>query len=488
MKADSETIRRRQHGDVTNGGAARSLSRDQSAAARRTSPAARRWALLAAAIGFGVVQLDVTAVNVAIRPISTSMGGGLTGVQWVVNAYTLGLASLILSAGALGDRIGAKRVFVAGFALFTVASTACGLAPNLSVLIGARAIQGVGAAVLIPGSLTLLNHTYPGSAERRRAVGLWAACASVALSAGPLIGGVLIHASGWRAIFFINAPLGALGIVLTLRHAAETPRTPRRLDLPGQGLAIVALCALAAAMITGGQHGFTSPFVLVGTTVALLTGLAFVVVEARSREPMLPLSIFRSRTFTATTSIGLVVNIAFYGLIFVLSLYFQTVRGYSVLATGAAFAPTTAAVFVGNLVAGRITVIAGARRTLTGSALLMATSLAGLFAADQSAGFLAWVGELVALGFGLGVLVPTMTSTLLGSVEVTRSGIASGTLNTARQTGSVIGVALFGALCNGHLATGLRLSLALSIALSVVIVVLAAAIHRDKDSTERRVR
>jgi DHA2 family methylenomycin A resistance protein-like MFS transporter len=199
---------------------------------------------------------------------------------------------------------------------------------------------------------------------------------------------------------------------------------------------------------------------------------------------MLPLSMFRSRTFTATTSIGLVVNVAFYGLIFVLSLYFQTVRGYSVLATGAAFAPTTAAVFVGNLVAGRITTFAGARRTLTGSALLMAASLAGLLAANESAGFLAWVVELVALGFGLGVLVPTMTSTLLGSVEVTRSGIASGTLNTARQTGSVIGVALFGALCNGHLAAGLRLSLAMSIALSVVIVALAAAIHRDKDNVD----
>ena len=241
-------------------------------------------------------------------------------------------------------------------------------------------------------------------------------------------------------------------------------------------------------MITGGQHGLTSPFVLAGTAVALVTGLAFVVVEAHSREPMLPLSMFRSRTFTATTSIGLVVNVAFYGLIFVLSLYFHTVRGYSVLETGAAFAPTTAAVFAGNLVAGRIMAVAGARRALIGSALLMAASLAGLLAADRSPGFAAWVGELVALGFGLGVLVPTMTSTLLGSVEVTRSGIASGTLNTARQTGSVIGVALFGALCNGHLATGLRLSLALSIALSVLIIALAAAVHRDKDSTEGRVR
>ena len=215
----------------------------------------RRWALLAMALGFGVVQLDVTAVNVAIRPITAGFGGSVDGGQWVVNAYSLALASLLLSAGVLGDRVGAKRVFVAGFGLFTLASAACGLAPTLGVLIGARAVQGIGAAMLIPCSLTLLHHTYPNAVERGRAVGLWAACASIALSAGPLIGGVLIQVLDWRAIFYINAPLGLLGILLTLRYAAETPRTPRPLDFPGQALAIVALAALAAALIAGGRDG-----------------------------------------------------------------------------------------------------------------------------------------------------------------------------------------------------------------------------------------
>lgn len=450
------------------------------AAARASTKPARRCALVATALGFGVVQLDVTIVNVAMQPIGAALGGSTTGLQWIVNAYTLALASLILSAGAWGDRIGAKRVFVGGFAMFILASAACGLAPSLGVLIAARAAQGIGAAVLIPCSLTLLTHSHPG-AERARAVGVWAACASLALSAGPLVGGVLIDAVGWRAIFFINAPLGVLGIALTLRYAAETPRTPRRIDLPGQALAIVALCALAASTITGGKEGFTAPLVLVGYGVAVVAMVGFLRVELHSREPMLPLPLFRSRTFATTSAVGLLVNVAIYGLIFVLSLYFQTVRGASVLATGMAFLPMTAAVFVGNLLAGRIVRASGVRPVLAGSAMLIAAALAGLLIVDRSTPFTALVAQLVLLGFGVGVVVPTMTTALLGSVEPTRSGVASGTLNTARQTGSVIGVALFGSLANGRLVLGLRMSLLLSIALALVVA--ALTVHPRMTST-----
>ena len=225
-----------------------------------------------------------------------------------------------------------------------------------------------------------------------------AACASLALSAGPLVGGVLIEAVGWRAIFFINAPLGVLAIALTLRYAAETPRTPRRIDLPGQTLAIVALCALAASTITGGQDGFTAPLVLVGYGVAVVALVGFLRVEVHSREPMLPLPLFRSRTFATTSAVGLLVNVAIYGLIFLLSLYFQTVRGASVLATGMAFLPLTAAVFVGNLLAGRIVRASGVRPALAGSAVLIAAALAGLLIVDRSTPFTALVAQLVLFG------------------------------------------------------------------------------------------
>lgn len=440
----------------------------------------RGWALIATALGFGVVQLDVSVVNVAIRPIGADLGGSVAGSQWMVTAYTLALAALILSAGALGDRVGAKRVFVAGFALFTAASAACGLAPTLDVLIVARTVQGVGAAVLVPCSLTLLNHAYPGTAERARAVGLWAACASVALSAGPLAGGLLTAALGWRAIFFINVPLGALGIWLTARYAAETPRSgDRGLDAPGQTLAVMTLLLLAGATITGGERGFAAAPVLAGYAAAATAGTIFVLVEARSAQPMLPLRLFGSRTFSAATAIGLLVNVAFYGLIFVLSLYFQTVRSFGVLETGLAFAPTTVAVGAGNLLASRLTGRAGTRSVLAVSAVLIAASLAGLLGTGSTTPFSGLVGQLVALGFGLGVLVPAMTAALLGSAPAARSGVASGTLNTARQAGSVLGVALFGSLAAGHVVRGLHAALLISVGLAVAITGLAVLVEKE---------
>jgi DHA2 family methylenomycin A resistance protein-like MFS transporter len=439
----------------------------------------RRWALLATSLGFGVVQLDVSVVNVAIKPIGADLGGSVSSLQWVVNAYTVAFAALILSAGALSDRIGARRVFIAGFVLFTAASAGCGLAPSLAVLITARAVQGIGAAVLVPCSLTLLNHAYPDVEGRARAVGLWAAGASVALSAGPLVGGVLTASLGWRAIFFINGPIGLLGIALTVRYAADTSQSRERgIDPPGQTAAVVALVALATAMVEGGQLGFTDALVLSGFAVAIIAGAVFVAIEARRARPMLPLGLFGSRTFATASAIGLVVNVAFYGLIFVFSLYFQTTRHYSALVTGLAFAPTTAAVLAANLLAGRIAKAVGIPRAITGAALLMTASLAGLLIISSTTAYPAIVAQLVVLGFGLGLVVPVMTSALLGSVDASRSGVAAGTLNTARQTGSVIGVALFGSLAATSLVGGLRLGLIISVGLGASVAALSIGIEQ----------
>jgi len=443
----------------------------------------RGWALLATSLGFGVVQLNVSVVNVAIKPIGAELGGSVSGLQWIVNAYTVAFAALILSAGALGDRIGAKRVFIGGFVLFTAASAICGLAPTLAVLVVARAVQGIGAAVLVPCSLTLLNHAYPDTGDRARAVGLWAAGASVALSAGPLVGGVLTASLGWRAIFFINAPLGLLGIVLAVRYAAETSQSSERgVDLAGQSSAIVALVALAAAMVEGGRRGFTDALVLGGFALVILAGAAFVAIQARRTKPMLPLGLFASRTFSAATAIGLVVNVAFYGLIFVFSLYFQTTRHYSPLLTGLAFGPTTAAVLAADLLAGRLVKVIGIRQVIAAGALLMTASLAGLLIISRATAYPAIVVQLVALGFGLGLVVPAMTSALLGSVDTSRSGIASGTLNTARQTGSVIGVALFGSLAATSLLSGLRIVLIISVGLALAVAALSTGIEKESST------
>jgi DHA2 family methylenomycin A resistance protein-like MFS transporter len=434
--------------------------------------------LAATSLGFAVVQLDVSVVNVAIKPIGSDLGGAVAGLQWVVNAYTVAFAALILSAGALGDRIGARRVFLSGFVLFTVASVACGLAPTLGVLIAARGLQGIGAAVLVPCSLSLLSHAYPEPEARARAVGLWAAGAATALSAGPLVGGLLIASLGWRSIFFINVPIGLVAIGLTFLYAAETTRSPDRgVDVPGQVTAILTLVALTAAMVEAGRRGFGAPPVLAGFAVAATAGVGFVVVETRREKPMLPLGLFRSRTFSATSAIGLLVNVAFYGLIFVFSLYFQTTRGYSPLRTGLAFAPTTAAVLVGNLTAGRLTRAFGTRKVLVVAALLMVVALAGLLVVDAGTGYPQIVGQLVALGLGLGVVVPAMTAALLSSVDTSRSGLASGTLNTARQTGSVVGVALFGSLAAADLVAGLRVDLVVSTGLALGVAAVAGLVE-----------
>jgi MFS transporter, DHA2 family, methylenomycin A resistance protein len=428
-------------------------------------------ALIATSLGFGVVQLDVSVVNVAVRAIGADLGGTVSGLQWIVAAYTLSFASLILGAGALGDRLGAKRVYVTGFAVFTAASIGCALAPTLGVLIAARVAQGIGAAVLVPGSLTLLNHAYPDPAARARAVGLWAAGASVGVGAGPLVGGVLTAAVGWRAIFLINVPIGLIGIGLTIRYAAETTRSrDRGFDPPGQLAAVVTLLALSAALVEGGRQGFTTPLVLAGFGVAVVAALCFVAVEARTARPMLPLRLFRLRSFSAAAAIGVTINVAFYGLFFVLSLYFQDERGYSVLAAGLAFLPTSIAVFAGNLVSGRRS---DSRRVIMTGALLVLVAAAGLLVAGHGTGYATIVAQLTLLGLGIGLIVPAMTSAMLSSVDASRSGVASGTLNTARQSGSVIGVALFGSFAAGNLVGGLRLALLVSAVLAVGVAMLA---------------
>ena len=437
---------------------------------------AQALTLAAMSRGYGVVQLDVTIVNTALSAIGNSLGGGVSELQWVVSAYTIAFASLILTAGALGDRLGAKRVFMAGFALFTAGSFACTLAPNAAILIAARAVQGLGAAILVPNSLALLNHAYPDEKDRGRAIGMWAAGASLALTAGPLAGGALITLVGWRSIFLVNLPIGLGGFWLTWRFASETPVSPRReLDLAGQAAAIAALGALAGALIQGGRLGWTNVFVLAGFCAATLCAALFVVQERRVAQPMLPLSLFANRLFAMTSLVGLLVNVAFYGLIFVLSLYFQEINDYSPFQTGLAFLPIMGVVLPVNLIAPRLAERIGAIATIVIGAVITATACLALLFIRQGTPYPAMLAQLLALGGGLGLLVPPLTSTLLGSVDKARSGIAAGVLNSTRQTGSVIGVALFGSLLGPRDAfiSGARTALIVS---AILLLTAAAAI------------
>ena len=451
-------------------GRATSTSRGNSVNQARSN-LSKSLTLAAMSLGYGVVQLDVTIVNTALNSIGTSLRGGVSELQWVVSAYTIAFAAFILTAGALGDRVGAKRIFMAGFAIFTAASAACALAPNAAILIAARAVQGLGAAILVPNSLALLSHAYTDDKARGRAVGIWAAGASVALTAGPLVGGGLIALVGWRSIFFVNLPIGLAGLWLTWRYASETTRTPQReVDLPGQIVAIMALGCLAGALIEAGAAGWTHPFVIAGFIASALLATLFVLQERRAVQPMLPLTLFRHRMFALTTLVGLLVNVAFYGLIFVFSLYFQRVNGWSPLATGLAFLPMMAAVLLVNLVAARISERIGAPQTIALGAALVAVGCLALLGIAPGTPYWHIGAQLMIVGGGLGLLVPPLTSTLLGSVEKSRSGIAAGVLNSTRQTGSVLGVALFGSLVGGSEAfmSGTHQSLVISTLLMFV--------------------
>jgi MFS transporter, DHA2 family, methylenomycin A resistance protein len=434
--------------------------------------------LAAMSLGYGVVQLDVTIVNTALNSIGSSLGGGVSELQWVVSSYTIAFAAFILTAGALGDRIGAKRIFMAGFAIFSAASVGCALAANAAILIAARGVQGLGAAILVPNSLALLSHAYPDEKQRGRAVGIWAAGASLALISGPLIGGGLIALVGWRSIFLVNLPIGLAGLWLSWRYATETTRYQQReIDLPGQIAAIAALGCLAGAIIEGGTLGWRNAFVIAGFAVSAVLAVLFVLRELRAPQPMLPLSLFKHRLFALTSLIGLLVNVAFYGLIFVFSLYFQRVNGLSPFATGLAFLPMMGAVLPVNLVAARVAERIGAPATIAAGAALSALGCLALLGLEPGTSYWEIGAQLMIIGAGLGLLVPPLTSTLLGSVEKSRSGIAAGVLNSTRQTGSVLGVALFGSLAgqaNAFMA-GMHESLMIS---ACLLLVAGAAIWR----------
>jgi len=437
----------------------------------RGAQAAPALTLAAMSLGYGVVQLDVTIVNTALEAMSKTLGGGVAELQWVVSAYTIAFAAFILTAGALGDRIGAKRIFMAGFAIFTAASLACALSPNAIVLIGARLVQGLAAAILVPNSLALLNHAYTDDRARGRAVAVWAAGASLALTAGPFVGGTLITLVGWRAIFLVNLPIGLAGLWLSWRYASETTRArSREVDLPGQLAAIGALGSLAGAIIEAGALGWDHPAVLAVFVASAVLAALFVWRESCAAQPMLPLSLFGHRLFTLTTIVGLLVNVAIYGLIFVLSLYFQRINGLSAWWTGLAFVPMMGAVLPVNLLAPRLAERIGSCQTIVVGTCTSALGCLGLVWIEAGTSYWAIVAQMIAISGGLGLLVPPLTSILLGSVEKARSGIAAGVLNATRQTGSVLGVALFGSLIASDSAfmTGLHQSLIISAAVLLI--------------------
>ncbi|MEU3891525.1 MFS transporter [Streptomyces sp. NPDC029041] len=427
-----------------------------------TAPRRGGAALVASLLGFTLITIDVSAVNIALPSIRSSLDSGMSGLQWVVDAYTLMFAALMLSAGALADRTGARRAYGWGIALFTLASLACALAPGIGVLVASRVAQGAAAAIVMPASLALIRQAYEDARARARAIALWTVGGSVAMAAGPVLGGLLTDTAGWRAVFLLNLPVGAVVLGLLLR-VPRSPRRPAALDVAGQLTAVLALAGLAFAVIEGGHLGWTSGAVLGAAALALVSGCAFRAVEARHPRPMVPPAMLRDRRVVVPLAVGFAVNAAFYGGIFLLGLYYQQLRGMSAVEAGLMFVPMSAVVTATNLVSPRLAERVGRRAVIvTGQVVFTGAMLAMLPLAVHTPVWLVLV-LLLPLSVGGALAVPAVTALLMDVVPEERAGTASGLLNSVRQTGGALAVALFGGLLSGpggvFSLTGMRIGL-----------------------------
>ena len=403
--------------------------------------------LAAICFGFFMVILDTSVVNVALPAMQRDLHGSLEGLQWVVNGYTLVFASLLLSAGTLGDRLGHKRTFLMGYVLFTGASFLCSLAPSLTILITARVLQGVGPALLVPGSLSLITHGFQDPGKRARAVGVWVGSSGVGLAGGPVIGGLLVETLGWRSIFLLNVPFGLLALALTLCFVNETPHaTELKRDLWGQACVIVVLTTLTYALIEGRSEGWTSFQIVIMFLLCIGASGGFLLIEMRHRTPVLPLHFFSSAAFTVPILVGCLLNFGLYGLLFVLSLFFQDIHHYPAALAGAQLLPITVATGSTALVSGGLTARLGTRLPMIGG--LVAGCIGTLLLLVGETGntlLLLVVGEIIT-GLGCGMTVPAMTTAILNAVPRSQVGVASALLNASRQLGGVLGVAILGSI------------------------------------------
>lgn len=442
----------------------------EKAVARRS-----RYGLYAICFGFFLVLLDTSALNVAIAAMEREFGGKISGLQWVVNSYTLVFASLLLICGAIGDRIGARRLYQFGLLLFTAASFLCTLAPNLWFLIGFRCLQGFGAAMMLPASLALLSHAFPEPEARAQAVAFWASIVSLGFAAGPVLGGVLTHFLGWRSIFWLNVPFGFLAFGMVFRYVEESKvAQPRHIDWAGQGTVALALLSLTYALIEAGRMGWGAWPILATLVVSLGLIVAFVVIERCSSAPVLPRALFAKPTFSVCVLIGLVLNFSMYGVLFIESLYLQTTLRLNALSAGLVIVPFT--------VLPTITTRALGKRN--GNNHLKLRLILGLMIGVLGAGVLGCqlvcggLGTILSglglLGISMGFIMPAMTAGVLISTPTPMSGLASGILNSSRQVGGVLGVALMGTLMQVSQGQGMIWSFMLTAGVLIITALITA--------------
>ena len=408
------------------------------------------WTLAAVSVGLFMIMLDNTVVNVALPSIRQSLGMSLQGLEWVVAGYALTFAAFMLIGGKLADFMGRRLIFMIGLGVFTGASLACGLAPNGGFLIGARIVQGLGGALMNPATLSIIAATF-APRERGKAIGIWAGVSALALAIGPLVGGLLTEHVNWNWIFFINVPVGVLGLLTAPAFIRESRDTSaeQRLDLPGLATSALGLFSLTYAFVEANSYGWTSARILGAFAVAAVALVTFVLLERHQRAPMLDLSLFRNRTFGGANAAMLFVGLAMFGTFFYVSLYLQNVLHYSPVQTGASFLPMTILVILIAPRAGALTDRVGSRWLVgTGMTLL---SVMLLYYSTLGAGesFWALLPGLLLGGIGMGMTMTPVTAAAMSAVSVDKAGIGSAVLNSSRQVGGSLGIAVMGAVVAG---------------------------------------
>ncbi|TWJ14642.1 EmrB/QacA subfamily drug resistance transporter [Stackebrandtia albiflava] len=448
---------------------------------RRTFRGGAVLAVLATVNFMAIINISI--VNVALPAMQTALGTDLAGLQWVINAFAICLSALTLTGGALGDRYGRKRIFLLGVALFIAGSVACGLADGLATLIVGRVVQGLGAAMLIPGSLSILAQTFTDPAERARRIGVWAAVSAVGLAAGPVIGGVLIDAYGWPAIFWVGVPIGVLGfvgVVLVVPESSDPAHTS--LDPVGQLLGVAALAALSYGLIRLGETGLSDPLTSGTLAVSILLLVVFVIVEWRSPAPMLPVRMFADRHFMVMNAASAALGFAPYAIYAFLSLFMQQVQDLSATEAGLAFLPMAAATGVVAPYAGRLTGRYGPKPALIAGYAMSTVGVSALVFLDADTPY--WIAGpmYLLIGLGIGLSMTPTTTAAVTAVPRERSGIAAATVNTTRQTGMALGVAMLGAIVAAadDFQTGLHAAALVAgvVSLLALVLILATASPR----------
>jgi EmrB/QacA subfamily drug resistance transporter len=458
------------------------------------------WTLGAVSVGLFMIMLDNTVVNVALPSIGRDLHVSISSLEWVVTAYALTFAALLITGGKLGDLMGRRRIFIIGIAIFTLSSLACGLAPTAGFLIGARAVQGVGAALMNPASLSIITATFPPR-ERGQAIGIWAGVSAMALAIGPLVGGLIVENINWNWIFFINVPVGVLGIIvsqLVIKESRDTSHE-QSIDLPGLITSSAGLFALTYALIEGNKHGWTSPEIVglfIGA-VALL--VAFVVLEHRQRLPMLDLSLFRIGSFAGSNLVAMLVSLGMFGVFFFVSLYIQNILGWSPTQAGAAFLPMTLLIIIVAPAAGKMSDRVGSRWLMGVGMTLVSISLLLYQRVGLSSTFWTLLPSMLLGGIGMAMTMSPMTAAAMASVPVDKAGVGSGVLNSFRQLGGSLGIALMGAILASYVTTpqihsleaaqqfvnGLHAALLVAAVITFLAAVVAVVLVRTRPEVER---